>query len=98
MKTDDKRDEIRRQQNKPWYVKCPWFETELGKALDEIDEQAVWFAERADDPKLFREEVEQIERRTKEAVWEAIRPMLPATSHTLFQRVKQAIDSAEVAP
>ena len=35
--TDNKRDEIRRQQNKPWYVKCPWFEKEFVKALDEID-------------------------------------------------------------
>ncbi len=37
MDTDDKRDEIRRQKNKPWYVKCPWFEKEFPKALNEID-------------------------------------------------------------
>ena len=37
MNTDDKRDEIRRQRNKPWYVKCPWFERELGVSLIEID-------------------------------------------------------------
>ena len=38
MDTTAKRDEIRRQQNKPWYVKSPWFERELAKALEEIDE------------------------------------------------------------
>ena len=38
MDTTAKRDEIRRQKNKPWYVKSPWFERELAKALEEIDE------------------------------------------------------------
>ena len=38
MNTTNKRDEIRRQQNKPGYVGLPWFKKELLKALDEIDE------------------------------------------------------------
>ena len=65
MNTDDKRDEIRRQKNKPWYVKCPWLEKELLEALGEIDRQAAWFKERDDDPELFIEERLEIERRIK---------------------------------
>ena len=38
MNTTTKRDEIRRQKNKPSYVKCLWFEWELERALEEIDE------------------------------------------------------------
>ena len=37
INTADKRDEIRRESHKPWYVKCPWFEKEFPKALNEID-------------------------------------------------------------
>ena len=66
--TGEIRDEIRRQKNKPWYVKSPWFEKELVRALDEIDSQAAWFAERDKDSKLFVEEQRAIEQRTKEAI------------------------------
>ncbi len=36
-------------------------------ALDEIDRQAAWFAERDKDPKLFVEEKEAVIQHTKEA-------------------------------
>lgn len=66
MNIEDKRDEIRRQKNKPWYVKCPWFEKELLKALEKVDmlerEQGKVRSE------LRKWQVETIEQRIREAI------------------------------
>ena len=78
LNTKAKRDEIRRQQNKPWYVKCPWFEKELAKALGEIDmleDTAIAAAYMASginiDKTSYRQQVRdfesKIEQRTKKA-------------------------------
>ena len=73
--TSDKRDEIRRQQNKPWYVKSPWFEKELSKVLDkmdemdklekELDKKEAYITELFDECETCRPKIEQ---RTKEAI------------------------------
>ena len=65
----------------------------LCEALDEIDEQAAWFAERDDDPKLFSEEVKRIEQRTKDAIEVLIKEIFPIA--TVWRRkLLEAIDSA----
>ncbi len=111
--TADTRDEIRRQQNKPWYVKCPWFEKELVKTLDEIDrltkkpEKSRYmqgYIKGQDNQiaheKLHLTEAEQIEQRTKEAIWASINLAHAHKAHTMKRaaplrmvEIQQAIDS-----
>lgn len=107
MNTDDKRDEIRRQKNKPWYVKCPWFEKELAKALGEIDmleDTAIAAAYMASginiDKTSYRQQVRdfeaKIEQRTKEACYEVAWPLLLRipVSTGLYEPLKRDLKQA----
>ncbi len=82
----------------PFWVDMEW------ELIDEIDRQAAWFKDRDNDPKLFREEVEQIKRRTKEAcfkaAWEYLEVWVDVWQWRSNQEdsFKWAIDSVVVAP
>ena len=84
MDTTAKRDEIRRQKNKPWYVKSPWSERELKEALNEIDRL---------------EKIEQRTKEACfKAGWEWIQSNINAQLPMLNRELSfmQAIDSAKI--
>jgi len=100
MDTDAKRDEIRRQKNKPWYVKCPWFERELRVAYDEIDRLRETVRLLNEQNKRWEVLYNEIEQHTKEEVWESIQTAHKAKGYLRtdglllrMDEIEQAIDS-----
>ncbi len=108
LNTTTKRDEIRRQKNKPFYVKSPWFEKELKEALNEIDRLKAELATRGLVEtrlrKSWKEDTEsatkkgelkcaEIEQQTKEACIKRIKQEKWLGKWDV-ETLEQAIDSA----
>ena len=97
LNTTAKRDEIRRQKNKPFYVKNPWLEKELLQTLDEIDRLREKIVEVSDVgyQKIRAIHEKGIEQRTKEACIKRIKQEKWLGKWDV-ETLEQAIDSAKI--
>jgi len=94
--TEKVRDEIRRQKHKPYYSKNPWYEEELVRALDELDNERILF-------NSLSQCLKEVKKDTKEDIWHNIQIFLkdecrPDKETISVVDLKKALEVDKVKP
>lgn len=97
MNTEHKRDEIRRQKNKPPYSNSPWFEKELLEALNVIDrlEKDHKKELKACKESTFAAELQRIriiEQRTKKEMWAKVGRKAGTHLYLSLKQIREVIE------